>query len=51
LRAYDAQTAPVLDCLKQLGYPVVEVDGAGGSPQAIAGKIEKRVREITDDRA
>jgi len=50
LRAYDAQTAPVLDCLKQFGYGIVEVEGTG-TPQAIASEIQKRVREITDDRA
>jgi adenylate kinase len=50
LRAYDAQTAPVLDCLKQSGYKIVEVEGTG-APQAIAAEIEKRVRETTDDRA
>jgi adenylate kinase len=51
LRAYEVQTAPVLDCLKQFHYSVVEVDGAGGSPQAIAAEIEKTIRDITDDRA
>jgi adenylate kinase len=51
LWAYEVQTAPVLECLKQFRYPVVEVEGAGASPQAIAARIEERVREITDDRA
>jgi adenylate kinase len=51
LRAYKVQTAPVLECLKQFHYSVVEVEGAGAPPQAIAAEIEKKVREIANDRA
>jgi adenylate kinase len=46
LRAYEVQTAPVLECLKQFGYSVMEVEGDGAPPQAIAAEIEKKVREI-----
>src|SRR5262249_6547887 len=34
MRAYERQTAPVLDCLKQAGYTVFDVEGADASPQA-----------------
>ena len=43
LRAYDRQTAPVLEFLKSAGHKVWEVDGAGGSPQKIAREIEDLV--------
>lgn len=39
LRAYEQQTAPVLEFLKGLGYPVFEVDGASGNPASIAAQI------------
>ncbi|HVO99491.1 MAG TPA: adenylate kinase [Bryobacteraceae bacterium] len=40
LRAYDRQTAPVLECLRGQGFAVCEVDGAVGSPMAIAKQIK-----------
>ena len=40
LRAYERQTAPVLEYLKGEGYVFWEIDGADGSPQAIARRIE-----------
>jgi adenylate kinase len=39
LRAYERQTAPVLEYLKGAGYVFWEVEGAVGSPQAIARQI------------
>jgi adenylate kinase len=45
LLTYEQQTSPVLACLKEFGYPVMEVEGAGDSPQAISRKIEALVRE------
>ncbi len=44
MKGYERQTAPVLDYLKQTGYRVWEVDGADGSPQAIARRIEDLIR-------
>jgi adenylate kinase len=40
LRAYDSQTAPVLEYLQKQGYRFWKVDGAEGSPQAIARRIQ-----------
>lgn len=40
LRAYERQTAPVLEFLKSAGYAMGEVEGADASPQAIARRIE-----------
>ena len=57
LKAYDRQTMPVLECLRGLGYPMWNVDGASRSPQAIAAEIVelfeefKAERKNTDDRA
>jgi adenylate kinase len=41
LKAYDRQTAPVLEYFRTAGFPCWEVDGAGtGGPQAIAKRIQ-----------
>lgn len=40
LRAYDRQTSPVLECLREQGFAVCEVDGAAGSPLVIAKQIQ-----------
>jgi adenylate kinase len=47
LKAYERQTAPVLEFLRNTGYPVCEVDGMIG-PQAIAKRIEVCVRKERD---
>jgi len=39
LRQYDLETRPVLDYFRQVGVPVVEVEGAGAAPEAIAAGI------------
>ena len=39
LKAYELQTAPVLEFMKGAGYPCWEVAGADSSPQAIARRI------------
>ena len=39
LKAYDRQTSPVLECLREHGFAVCEVDGAASSPMAIAKQI------------
>jgi adenylate kinase len=44
LRAYERQTAPVLEFLKNAGYKTCEVEGADSSPQAIARRIEAWIR-------
>jgi adenylate kinase len=46
LKAYDRQTAPVLEYFREAGYPCWEVDGAGaGGPQAIARRIQEMLKE------
>lgn len=40
LRAYEQQSAPVLEYLKSQGGPVWELDGADGSPQSIAKRVQ-----------
>lgn len=45
LLAYEKQTAPVLACLKEAGYKIWDVEGAGESPHAIARKIETLIRD------
>ena len=40
LKAYDRQTSPVLECLREQGFAVCEVDGAASSPLVIAKKIQ-----------
>jgi adenylate kinase len=45
LQNYEKQTAPVLACLKEAGYVLKEVEGAGESPQAISRKIEAQIRD------
>jgi adenylate kinase len=44
LKAYERQTAPVLEFLRSAGYPVVEIDGAAGEPPGIARQIEGLIR-------
>jgi adenylate kinase len=46
LSAYDRQTSPVLECLREEGFAVCEVDGAANSPLVIA----KRIREWIESR-
>ena len=46
LKAYDRQTAPVLDYFRNAGIDCWEVDGAGpGGPQAIARRIQVLLKE------
>lgn len=45
LRAYERQTAPVLEFLKGAGYPLWDVEGADASPQAISRRIETLIRD------
>jgi adenylate kinase len=46
LKAYEAQTAPVLKFFKGVGLRSWDVDGASGAPQAIAAGIEKAIQEF-----
>jgi adenylate kinase len=39
LRQYDLETRPVLDYFRRSGVPMVEVEGAGAAPEAIAAGI------------
>jgi adenylate kinase len=43
LKAYDAQTYPVLEHFASVGYPIHDLDGSSGSPQIIAGRIANLV--------
>jgi adenylate kinase len=43
--AYEKQTTPVLKCLKEAGYAVREIEGAGESPIAISRKIQALVEQ------
>lgn len=45
LRAYERQTAPVLEYLKSAGYVFWEVEGADGAPQTIARRIEALIEQ------
>jgi len=46
LKAYDRQTAPVLEYFRTAGFDCWEVDGAGaGGPQAIAKRIKNMLQE------
>jgi adenylate kinase len=46
LKAYDRQTAPVLEYFRTTGFDCWEVDGAGaGGPQAIAKRIKSMLQE------
>jgi adenylate kinase len=46
LKAYDRQTAPVLEYFRTAGFDCWEVDGAGpGGPQAIAKRIKTMLQE------
>lgn len=50
LKAYDLQTAPVLEFLRGAGYPCYDVQGEGRAPQAIAGEIRNLiVSEFTSE--
>lgn len=40
LKAYDRQTSPVLECLREEGFAVLEMDGASASPLVIAKRIQ-----------
>ena len=46
LRAYERETAPVLEFLKQVGYPCWDVEGADAPAQTIARRIEALVRGL-----
>lgn len=39
LKQYELETRPVLDYFRQAGVPMVEVEGAGAAPEAIAAEI------------
>ena len=43
LKAYDNQTWPVLEFLKNAGYPAHELAGSDGPPQQIAARVEELV--------
>jgi len=46
LKAYDRQTAPVLEFFRTAGIPCLDVEGAGpGGPQAIARRIRSLLEE------
>jgi len=45
LKAYDRQTAPVLEFLRELGYPACDVQGASRAPQAIAREVRSLVEK------
>jgi adenylate kinase len=52
LKAYDRQTAPVLEFFRTNGFPCWTVDGVGpGGPQAIARRIESMVRDFVAKQA
>ncbi|MBZ5602553.1 MAG: nucleoside monophosphate kinase [Acidobacteriia bacterium] len=52
LKAYESQTAPVLDCLKSAGYRIFDVQGDLRPPQVIAREIEESIqREFGTARA
>jgi adenylate kinase len=44
LKAYESQTAPVLDFLKSAGYRIFDVQGDSRAPQVIAREIEESVQ-------
>jgi adenylate kinase len=48
LQAYDSQTAPVLEYLKNAGYRIYEVRGESRAPQAIAREIEELIQREFD---
>jgi adenylate kinase len=39
LKQYELETRPVLNYFRQAGVPMVEVEGAGAAPEAIAAGI------------
>ncbi|HUJ49345.1 MAG TPA: adenylate kinase [Bryobacteraceae bacterium] len=45
LKAYDSQTAPVLEFLRQASYPCFDVQGEGRAPQAIAREIQNLMEQ------
>lgn len=51
LGAYEQQTRPLLRYFQQLGYPVHEVDGTNGTPQAIAAGICSLIQNRASRRA
>jgi adenylate kinase len=44
LSAYERQTTPVLECLREKGYRVGELNGADGTPEEISGRIVSWLR-------
>jgi adenylate kinase len=44
LKAYDRQTSPVLECLREEGFAVCELDGAASSPLVIAKRIQEWIQ-------
>lgn len=44
LKAYESQTAPVLESLKKAGYRICQVQGGSRAPEAIAAEIEGLVQ-------
>jgi len=47
LKAYDRQTSPVLECLRDEGFAVCEIDGAASSPLVIAKRIQEWIESRT----
>jgi adenylate kinase len=45
LKAYDTQTAPVLESLKGAGYTIFDVQGDNRAPQLIAREIEDLIQQ------
>ena len=45
LKAYESQTAPVLDYLKSAGYCIFELQGDSRPPQTIAKEIEELIQQ------
>ena len=46
LKAYESQTAPVLEVLQSAGYTILDVQGDSRPPQVIAQEIEDRTRQV-----
>ena len=45
LQTYELQTAPVLECLKGMGYRIFDVQGESRAPQVIAREIEELIQQ------
>jgi adenylate kinase len=45
LKAYDSQTAPVLEFLRQASYPCFDVQGEGRAPHSIAREIQNLMEQ------